>query len=397
MLQFCIPHPPRALHLVSFLVSALSYLLLYTAAPALTLFDSSPRLVPASPGLIPLLRWDSFHFSHIAQSGYVYEHEWAFFPGASIVIWALHSSSLVLLFLVTAVTCDTTRTLYELSLHHFKSPSLAYISALLSLLSSSPVTVRLAPYSEPFYTYLSYKGMFYCVRKRWFLATIMFTVASSFRSNGFLLAGYILWEMLAQPLLAREKVTIVRLGKALSFTSLVFVPFAYHNYAAYTVFCQQSATEHIPQWCSRLFPSVYAHVQARYWNIGFFHYWTFSQLPNFIISMPILVLIVTYVLAFMRHHLVPSSLLAAKDETLTPFYDIALLPHVIHTVILSLMLLTNAHIQIVLRLAPSLPLVYWSAARLVLAIPSWARCWVIWSTIWGAMSIILWLVFLPPA
>ncbi len=50
--------------------------------------------------------------------------------------------------------------------------------------------------------------MFYCAKKKWLLATIFFTLASSFRSNGFLLSGYILWGMILQPLLATEKVRL---------------------------------------------------------------------------------------------------------------------------------------------------------------------------------------------
>ena len=61
-------------------------------------------------------------------------------------------------------------------------------------------------------SYLSFivkiKGMFYCAKKKWLLATIFFTLASSFRSNGFLLSGYILWGMVLQPLLAAEKVRL---------------------------------------------------------------------------------------------------------------------------------------------------------------------------------------------
>lgn len=207
---------------LSLLVFALSYLLLYAADAVLPLFDKSPLLAPVSRALNPVLRWDSFHFFHIAQSGYIYEHEWAFFPGTSILTRYLHRNSLSLILVLAAVACDSTRTLYLLSLHHLQSHSLAYMAVIISLLSSSPVTVRLVPYSEPFFTYLSYKGearllsyssfltkiqgMFYCAKKRWLLATVLFTLASSFRSNGFLLSGYILWGMVVQPVLAAEKV-----------------------------------------------------------------------------------------------------------------------------------------------------------------------------------------------
>ena len=68
--------------------------LLWTVSAAqLPLFDSSPNvLLPPSTELASfslrrtlasaVLRWDAFHFAHIARDGYVYEHEWAFFPAA---------------------------------------------------------------------------------------------------------------------------------------------------------------------------------------------------------------------------------------------------------------------------------------------------------------------------
>jgi hypothetical protein len=69
-----------------------------------------------------------------------------------------HRSDLLLGGVAAAVTCDTTRTFYALSLHHLRSPQLAFLASLLSLLPSSPVTLQYAPYSEPFFTYFSYKG-----------------------------------------------------------------------------------------------------------------------------------------------------------------------------------------------------------------------------------------------
>jgi phosphatidylinositol glycan class V len=142
----------------SLLVSALSYILLYPAASILPLFDKSPLLTPRAPLLYPLLRWDSFHFIHIARYGYVYEHEWAFFPGTPVLIRYLPPTNIPFILVLAAVACDSSRTLYLLSLHHLQSRSLAYMTLIISLLSFSPVTVRLVPYSEPFFTYLSYKG-----------------------------------------------------------------------------------------------------------------------------------------------------------------------------------------------------------------------------------------------
>ena len=57
-------------------------------------FDSSHTLVISSDALVArwgasTLRWDAFHFVHIAQRGYTFEYEFAFFPGAPLVIRAM--------------------------------------------------------------------------------------------------------------------------------------------------------------------------------------------------------------------------------------------------------------------------------------------------------------------
>ena len=64
---------------------------------------------------------------------------------------------------------------------------------------------------------------------------------------------------------------------------------------------------------------------------------------------------------------------------------------------LGLVLLLAAHTQIALRQAPALPATHWAAAWLLVAHPRAGRAWVFWSVVWGAMSIVLWAVFLPPA
>lgn len=168
----------RTLRLLSLLSYTLTALLAYLAS-LLPLFDSSPRVTLAGTSAkwtdalaYPLLRWDAFYFGHIAQYGYVYEQQWAFFPGTPLVMRGVAEisrylgtttgrpgwESVLLGGALAACLCSSTATLYQLTLRLLRSPSLAFLAALLSLLPSSPVTLRLAPYSEPFFTLLSYKG-----------------------------------------------------------------------------------------------------------------------------------------------------------------------------------------------------------------------------------------------
>ena len=163
----------RLLSLLSWLLSAL---LIYIAS-FLPLFDSSPYLlISRDSWSSPLLRWDAFHFSHVAQSGYVYEHQWAFFPGAPFIMRTLAYfsslvtgqvekdvlswSSLMASGMLACCFTGSTITLYRLTLHHTRSPTVSYLTALLSLIPTSPVTLRFVAYTEPFFTYLSYSGAY---------------------------------------------------------------------------------------------------------------------------------------------------------------------------------------------------------------------------------------------
>jgi phosphatidylinositol glycan class V len=96
----------------------------------------------------------------------------------------------------------------------------------------------------------------------------------------------------------------------------------------------------------------------------------------------------------------------------TTLFPPSLIPHAIHALILTGTLLFASHTQIVLRLAPSMPLIYWAAAAAIVrdaeptaqegASPAttkvrWSYVWVWWSVVWGALSVVLWTAFLPPA
>ncbi|KAJ3820467.1 glycosyltransferase family 76 protein [Lentinula raphanica] len=380
-------HTKRLLFL-SFLSRTLIYLCAFWISSSSPLFDASPNLVQLSKWSKPLFRWDVFHFAHIAEHGYIYEHEWAFFPGLPWIMSFFNTSDALLITSMVAIACDTTIVLYHLTLHHFGSPNFAFLAALLSLLSSSPAALRLAPYNEPFFTYLSYRGLLFCAQSKWFFATICFCLATTFRSNGVLLSGYILWGLLVEPLLTTA-ITPMRLdvyAKSIAYSAMIFAPFIYHQMTGYLAFCTGAAMN-TPSWCTQSLPLIYSHVQSTYWNVGFLRYWTLAQLPNFLIAAPPFMVIFAYsVLTLQRW---------TKGDSSKSV--VAVVPHAIHACVLCCMLLFNSHVQIVLRLAPSMPLLYWAVAWMVMDHARVAKWWVGWSIIWGSLSILLWSTFLPPA
>ncbi|KAI0958319.1 hypothetical protein AcV7_004170 [Taiwanofungus camphoratus] len=410
-------HHICCLRILSVLTWFLSCLFVQSAS-VLPLFDSSPRVtIPVSSNssrlhssVHPLLRWDSFHFTHIAQHGYVYEHEWAFLSGAPAVMritalmlrligirsWrsegTLGAEDVLLGGALATCLCNTTTIFYRLTLHHLRSPSLAFLASLLSLLPSSPATLRLAGYSEPFFTYLSYKGKSF--------VDLRGSHRVQRRKRHALLCSI-------------PMITLRSVMYAVVLTSIMLLPFVAHQYAAYRSFCQLTATS--APWCTSFPPSIYSHVQAKYWDVGFLRYWSWQQLPNFIISAPVLLLLLTYAASYIRDAFIPrlcaflpskgikpenssgSRRSSARLQSTSPFLAPSLAPYVIHALFVTLLLLFAAHTQIILRLAASMPVTYWAAAHLLVEKPAWGSRWVAWSVVWGAVSLVLWTTFLPPA
>ena len=183
------PTDHRRLLLILSCTASLLTLIFTVASAQLPLFDSSPKVLlrpwtqPPSGFLGSLrhtlasavLRWDTFHFAHIAKEGYVYEHEWAFFPAAPSLMrslggllrsWArtVGNSQLELAdvlvggVLGSMLSVHSVLVLYDLTLELLGSPNVALLTALLSLLPSSPVTLRMAGYTETIFTWCSYSG-----------------------------------------------------------------------------------------------------------------------------------------------------------------------------------------------------------------------------------------------
>jgi phosphatidylinositol glycan class V len=143
-------------------------------------------------------------------------------------------------------------------------------------------------------------------------------------------------------------------------------------------------------------------------------YWTLSQLPNFLISLPVFLLLIGFcgyhissVFIPQLHRFVFMNSTPSPSPSTPPssFLSPTITPHAVHAFILTLTILFTSHVQIVLRLAASMPITYWAGAWLVIRDANgrktyerrWGRWWVAWSFIWGMISLVLWVAFLPPA
>ncbi|KAK7468314.1 hypothetical protein VKT23_002828 [Stygiomarasmius scandens] len=382
----------KSLYFWTLFSRVLVFLLVYSTAYYFPQFDTSHKTLQhlVSKWSEPLLRWDNFHFLNIAQEGYVYEHEWAFLSGASLVMrytgyiaeMLSGKSDFLLTGAFAVMACDTTRMLYLLALYRIKNP-----------------------FSRISHT------------ERWLYASICFTIAATFRSNGILLSGYILWGLIIVPLLGEKMIPSKNILLSILYTSLILSPFIYHQYTGYLTFCvlptlapNHSTSIHtVPEWCNATIPSIYTHAQKAYWDVGFLHYWTPQQIPNFFLAAPPLGCLFAFCYYILSHSPLLISQMTGKPrraedpESFSPFLTPTLLPHAIHALIFSFLILFNSHVQIILRLGPSLPVLYIAAAWLVAGDSDgsrnwkWGKIWVGWSLTWGVLTCTFWAAGLPPA
>ena len=276
--------------------------------------------------------------------------------------------------------------------------------------------------------------MLFCAKRCFVQGTLIFALAGLFRSNGIMLAGFVIWGIMIQPAYSSGKFIISMLFRqtvaSALLTGVVFTPYLWHQYNAYNAFCTDSTHAFRP-WCTTRPPSVYSFVQAKYWNVGLFTYWTIQQLPNILLAVPVLLLLFQASIRNIRAtvpRIIEAVLfnrpidiregLSADSGSIDPILSPSLTPHAIHALATSVILLCAAHTQIALRMVSAMPFTYWAAASLFLRTSlkrdlsqpthnstlvkpstsySASFSWTTWSLLWGTISLVAWSVFLPPA
>lgn len=305
---------------------------------------SPPRL--SDPGFLDQLlewflgglsRWDAEHFLFIAEHGYVYEHNCAFFPlfplalkvTASLIFWPLQGFlsfrsclllSAVLLNAVFSVLASVG--LYELSWAVLQCRRRAFLSAVLFCLTPANVFMA-AAYSESLFAFLAFAALWRLEKGHHWLSLLLFSLATGVRSNGLINAGFLIYSQTklfafrfqASESVLRRKGQFLKLAAALVLMSAsVALPFALFQYYAYLKFCRPNvglgytilkpllqlaeskgyrvaASEGgMPPWCSWNFPVLYTYIQDTYWNVGFLRYFELKQIPNFLLASPAIVL-----------------------------------------------------------------------------------------------------------
>ncbi|NXU58920.1 PIGV mannosyltransferase, partial [Turnix velox] len=392
---------------------------------------SPPRLPEPGPWdllleqlLGGLSRWDAEHFLFIAQQGYLYEHNFAFFPLyplalrglAEGALWPLQlllcPRSLLLLsatFLNSLFSTLAAAALYCLGCAVLRCRRVAFLAAL--LFSLSPANVFLAAaYSESMFALLVFSAMWQLEKGQSCLSGLLFSLASGVRANGLVNAGFFLYSRAksfafllqggsgaGRKHLPFWKHLFSMLTSILLASAGIFLPFALFQYYAYMRFCGAATSPEPavpkpllqlaldkgyrlvatngdkPPWCFQRFPMVYTYIQDVYWNVGFLRYFELKQIPNFLLALPITLLglgaACTYAGANPRHCLtlgLERRKSEEEDKPRTGFCCHAVFVYMVHATILLVFGFFCMHVQVLTRfLCSSSPVLYWFSAHLL--------------------------------
>ncbi|KKA27043.1 hypothetical protein TD95_003952 [Thielaviopsis punctulata] len=379
-----------------------------------------------------LTRWDALYFVKSAQRGYLFEQEWAFGIGQPTIVATLlqgcNSMAINLGVHVDGATAAmgivvsiaahlyAVHALYALVVLLSGNKRLAYVSAVLHIFSPAGMFL-VAPYSEAPFAYLAFTGLLRYAEtlalqrgswervKKTLWAGVLLGLATACRSNGLLYGLVFALDLLealsgfaSAPSKVRALVSLIATGLAGVFVGLgSLLP----QLAGYRHFCQNTLGD-APEWCDYLVPSIYNHVQSRYWNVGFLRYWTPGNIPLFALAAPML-----YILVVSSHQTLSASPTTKTSRSVccpaekSP-YSTFVKSLALGQVILAFLALTSYHVQIITRLASGYPLWYiWTAEQLSsskdVARMLTGRKIVSYMVAYALIQGLLYVSFLPPA
>ncbi|KAM9319511.1 GPI mannosyltransferase 2 [Gastrophryne carolinensis] len=370
---------------------------------------SPPRAPPVSFGdhiaelfLRGLGRWDAEHFLFIAEHGYVYEHNMAFFPLLPLLLRGIAQGPLLLfsgvltlrsrLLIASALLsciCSTLAavSLYRLGCITLQSRRTSFLAAL--LLCMSPISIFMnVTYSESLFALATFTGLWHLEKRRILVGSAVLALATSARSNGLVNVGFLLHSGIKLAFFPKRSVW-GSLTKRLCGILFVILPFYIFQVYGYFRFCFVSYKENIPQelvqlakdkgyhirgaplprWCSFQLPLAYSHIQSEYWGVGLFRYFQLQQLPNFILAFPVVLIGSCAVMKYFSANLGICTTLGLWDvqnKHRHGFCGPRVFVYVAHLTFLTTFGVLCMHVQVVTRLLfSSCPVLFWFSSHMV--------------------------------
>lgn len=354
-----------------------------------------------------LSHWDAEHFLFIAERGYLYEHNFAFFPLFPIVLrglaetllWPLSSWLSMRGRLLLAVSLGNSAlfllsvvALYALSRAVLQDRCLALLSSLLYCITPANVFMT-AGYSESLFAALTFGGLFLLEKGFIFRACLALSIATAARSNGLVNIGFLLYlpSLHAISQIRVYRTTRKGCSKVLHYiwvlirllltsflgTTIIALPFCAFQYYGYRTFCTPSTSlEQVhpallslaerkgyrvpnengppPLWCMRPLPLLYSHIQDVYWDVGFLRYFELKQMPNFILALPMATLGIVAIYAYfqanpelcLRLGLWDTGAKAGLDKPTPGFFSPKVFVYVVHSAVLLVFGTLCMHVQV---------------------------------------------------
>ncbi|XP_068616590.1 palmitoyltransferase ZDHHC18-A [Brachionichthys hirsutus] len=387
------------------------------------------RLDPAVEWLFGgLSHWDAEHFLFVAEGGYLYEHNFAFFPLFPVIVrglaetllrplsgWLSVRGRLLLavalgnsaLFLLSAVA------LYALSRAVLQDRRLALLSSLLYCVTPANVFMT-AGYSESLFAALTFGGLFLLEKGFTLRGCLALSIATAARSNGLVNIGFLLYlpSLRAISQVRAFRTTTKGSGKVFRYVwvltrllltssfgaAAIALPFCAFQYYGYRTFCTPSISlDRIPSallslaerkgyrvpdengppplWCMRPLPLIYSHIQDVYWDVGFLRYFELKQIPNFILALPMATLGIMAAYAYfqanrelcLRLGLWETSKNKGLEKPPPGMFNPKVFVYVVHSTVLLVFGASCMHVQVLTRfMASSSPVPFWISAHLLL-------------------------------
>ncbi|KAL5329206.1 hypothetical protein ACEPPN_002716 [Leptodophora sp. 'Broadleaf-Isolate-01'] len=376
-----------------------------------------------------LTRWDAIYFVKASRRGYLFEQEWAFGWGFTRVIALcveglkkLGVSNYVGLEAVVAICIAHVSHLLSVlavfsltrALFFNHSVTFAFRAAAFHIISPGGLFLS-SPYAESSCALLSFTGCLLftksIVHKRpntanhdllVLLSGICFGIATTFRSNGILYGLLLLEEAFRTLLMLKDglQISVIRRLLATGLGGMsVGAGFLVPQYIAYSEYCGETGTI-IRPWCQRSLPSIYTFVQDYYWNCGFLRYWTVSNVPLFLLAMPMFVILT--ISGFWALKLNPSDKQGQSDKAKRTKEGSGAQQVVRNLAVTQLSLvaltLSTAHVQIVTRISSAFPVWLWYGSNAsqdgkTMLVGGLVKFMVIYALVQGG----LYASFLPPA
>lgn len=156
---------------------------------------------------------------------------------------------------------------------------------------------------------------------------------------------------------------------------ICLLPFISFQVYAYNLYCSDRSDP--SEWCLKTLPISYSYVQQKYWNVGFLRYYQWKQIPNFLLALPIIILVLKTSFDYFQYHSasILRSLTSTQNKKKRKFASLETnelcFAHVVHSFALTLFCIFFVHIQVITRMLLSAsPVTYWSVASIERKSPS---------------------------